>query len=83
MVGKAELLAWVNSLSDDSCIGVDEGGLTLREVLPDDTLGEAYIELGGIPEGVEVECLPGPYRLLAAEVPYLPGTDPTSKYLEE
>jgi hypothetical protein len=51
MVGKAELLRWVNTLDDQSGIGIDEGGLCLREVLPDDTTGEAYMEIGGIPEG--------------------------------
>jgi hypothetical protein len=50
MIGKAELLRWVNSLSDESCIGVDEGGLCLREVGPDDRMTEAYFEIGGVPE---------------------------------
>jgi hypothetical protein len=50
MIGKAELLRWVNTLDDESCIGIDDGGLTLCEVLPDDTTGEAYIEIGGLPE---------------------------------
>jgi hypothetical protein len=53
MVSKAELLAWVNTLSDDSYIGIDEGGNVLAEVLSDDTLGEAYIEVGVIPEDIE------------------------------
>jgi hypothetical protein len=53
MVSKAELLAWVNTLSDESCIGIDEGGNVLAEVLANDTLGAAYIEIGGIPEEVE------------------------------
>ena len=55
MVNKAELLAWVETLDDDSCIGIDEGGLCLREVLPDNSMGEAYCEIGGIPEDVEGE----------------------------
>jgi hypothetical protein len=53
MVNKAELLRWVNTLDDNSCIGVDEGGLCLVEVLPDNTRGEAYCEIGGIPEEAE------------------------------
>ena len=56
MVSKAELLAWVNTLSDESCIGIDDGGLCLREVLADDTMGEAYMEIGGIPPCTEHPC---------------------------
>ena len=53
MIGKAELLAWVKTLSDDSRIGVDDGGLCLVEVLSDDTTGEAYMEVGGTPARCE------------------------------
>jgi hypothetical protein len=53
MIGKAELLRWVKTLDDESCIGIDEGGLCLWEVGPDDKVTEAYIEIGGIPEEVE------------------------------
>jgi len=52
MIGKAELLAWVKTLDSKSEIGIDEGGLTLVEVLSDDTTG-SYYEIGGIPEEVE------------------------------
>jgi hypothetical protein len=51
MISKAELLAWVNTLSDDSCIGVDDGGLTL--VGGNDIMGDAYLEVGGFPEDIE------------------------------
>ena len=53
MVNKRELLNWLNTLDDSSCVGIDEGGLCLLEVLADDTLGEAYYDVGGIPEGCE------------------------------
>jgi hypothetical protein len=53
MVGKAELLRWVNTLSDESFIGIDEGGLTLVEVGENDIIGDAYLEVGGLPEDIE------------------------------
>lgn len=63
MVNRDELLHWLHTLTRDSCIGIDEGGLTLVEVLADDTLGEAYIEVGGVPECCEgpctAACMPG------------------------
>ncbi len=44
MVTKTELIEWLNSLSDDSEIGVDEGGLTLL------VYGTCQnYEMGGIP----------------------------------
>jgi hypothetical protein len=46
LVGRQELLEWVESLSEDAEIAIDEGGLTLIEVE-----GEAYLEVGGSPEG--------------------------------
>lgn len=53
MVNKRELLVWIETLDDESCIGIDEGGLCLREILSNDTLGEAYFEIGGIPKAIE------------------------------
>jgi hypothetical protein len=50
MIGKAELLRWVNTLDDQSSIGIDEGGLCLREVDNDDVQTGAYYEVGGLPE---------------------------------
>jgi len=55
MMNRNEVLAWVKSLDENDCIGIDEGGFCLRQVLPDDTLGEAYCEVGGIPEEIENE----------------------------
>jgi hypothetical protein len=55
MIGKAELLRWVKTLSAESCVGIDEGGLCLCEVGPDDQVTEAYIEVGGVPEEEEEE----------------------------
>ncbi len=49
MVNKAELLAWINTLDENSCIGIDDDGLTLIEIGPDDRPTEAYIEIGGVP----------------------------------
>lgn len=64
MVNRDELLHWVQSLGPDSCIGIDEGGLCLREVLPDDTVGEAYYEIGGVPDPRPVTVLQlAEYRL--------------------
>jgi len=53
MVGKAELLAWVNTLDNSHDVGIDEGGLMLVELLADGTMGPAFLEVGGIPEEVE------------------------------
>lgn len=44
-----ELKRWLNTLEDTDAIGIDEGGLTLLSV--DDP--DAYLEIGGMPEGNE------------------------------
>jgi hypothetical protein len=48
MIGKPELQAWLNTLDDDDCIGIDDGGLSL--VVLD---SNAYYEIGGMPEKEE------------------------------
>lgn len=55
MMNRNEVLEWVQSLSPDACIGIDEGGLCLREIGPDDRPTGAYCEVGGIPEEIEAE----------------------------
>lgn len=41
-----EIKDWLNSLTEDELVGIDEGGLTLRVVGRPDV----YYEIGGIPE---------------------------------
>lgn len=43
---KQEISDWLATLRDDALIGIDEGGLTLRELG-----GVAYLEVGGLPLG--------------------------------
>jgi hypothetical protein len=47
---KKEILEWLNTMSDDTFIGIDDGGLTLAEVD-----GPAYLEIGGVPEEWDLE----------------------------
>jgi hypothetical protein len=49
MIGKDELFDWLCSLPDDSCVGVDDGGLTLLCDLDAD----AWYKIGGMlaPDG--------------------------------
>ena len=54
MVNKSDLLKWIKTLDDESMIGIDAGGLCLREILEDNSPGSGYYEIGGIPE----ECEP-------------------------
>ena len=42
-----EIEAWLSNFPDDTMVGIDEGGLTLRE-----PRSGAYIEIGGIPEEI-------------------------------
>lgn len=53
MMNRDEILHWLHTLDRNSQVGIDEGGLCLREVTPEDELGTAYLEIGGIPEGIE------------------------------
>jgi len=43
---KQDLKKWINSIPDNSEIGIDDGGLTLQVV----NHPEIYLEVGGIPE---------------------------------
>lgn len=45
-MSKQDILNWINTIPDNSEIGIDEGGLTLQ-VINDP---EVYLEVGGIPE---------------------------------
>lgn len=51
MITIEELRAWVNnpSIPMDYCVGIDDDGITLVLVGPDDHVG-ASLEVGGIPE---------------------------------
>lgn len=53
MINKAELLRWLNTLNDDSSIGIDEDGICLVEVLAINSKSSAYLEVGGVPLDVE------------------------------
>lgn len=54
-IDKATLIEWLENLSDDACIGIDEGGLTLVAIgescdNPDDeSQWDSCIEIGGLP----------------------------------
>jgi hypothetical protein len=41
-----DIKAWLNTLDDDTLVGIDDGGLCLQET----TNTENYLEVGGIPE---------------------------------
>jgi len=45
---KEEIIRWLETLPENSLVGIDDGGLALREVG-----GEAYYEIGGMPDEVE------------------------------
>jgi hypothetical protein len=49
MISTSELKRWVDTLIKNGCVAVDDGGLTLVEIIPDGETG-AYLEIGGIPE---------------------------------
>lgn len=53
MMAVSVVMDWLSSIPPDSSIGVDEGGLTLREVNNQGELTENYLDLGGIPEDIE------------------------------
>ena len=44
-----EVREWLDTLSDDDEVGIDDGGLSLRVVGGEDF----YLEIGGLPEGEE------------------------------
>jgi hypothetical protein len=45
MMTKRQIWRWLNTLPPDAQVGIDEGGLALQE-----WNGEAYLEVGGLPE---------------------------------
>jgi len=45
MMGKEQIIEWLNTLPEAACVGVDDGGLCLRT----DADPEAYLEIGGMP----------------------------------
>ena len=46
----SELIEWLQSLSPDAAVAIDDGGLTLVEVD-----GDAWCEVGGVPEDEKSE----------------------------
>jgi len=46
MMGKEQIINWLNALPEEACVGVDDGGLCRRV----DCDPEAYPEIGGMPE---------------------------------
>jgi hypothetical protein len=71
MIDKLELVDWLNTLPEDSSIGVDSGGLALLC----DKDSEAYLEIGGMPE--ELADAPTNEDVLepSEEVENLPASD--------
>ena len=49
MIEKSELQAWLDTLSEDADVAIDDGGLTIVEIGDDGEPTEAYLEIGGIP----------------------------------
>lgn len=49
MMRKKEIERWLSTLPDNADVAVDEGGLNLVEVKGDGEVGEAYLEVGGVP----------------------------------
>lgn len=52
MVSVKELRAWLDTLPEDSSVGVDDGGLTLIEVNAEGDETAAYYEVGGLPGSI-------------------------------
>ncbi len=50
MLPVIEVIDWLETLSLDSTIGVEDGGLTLREIDKTGRPTAAYLELGGVPK---------------------------------
>jgi hypothetical protein len=53
MMHVQDIQYWLATLSFGSSVGIDEGGLCLREVNSDGKMTKAYCEIGGIPEETE------------------------------
>ena len=53
MMPVIDVTVWLAGLRPDSSIGVDKGGLTLREVTKEESLTDAQLEIGGLPEELE------------------------------
>lgn len=50
MMNVKEVSDWLRTLSPESSIGVDDGGLCLREIDKKGNRTEAYCEIGGLPD---------------------------------
>ena len=50
MMKATELKRWLATISDDSFIAIDDGGLALVELDEKGMEADAYLEVGGIPQ---------------------------------
>lgn len=65
MIDAKELIRWLQTLDEDADVAIDDGGLTLVQVLPgtdphDKTPAGPYIEVGGIPLDEDEDEEPDP-----------------------
>lgn len=59
MMTVQEVEDWLSTLRPSNFVGIDEGGLTLKEVSSHgEYLTGSYLEIGGIPEEVEQKGVP-------------------------
>lgn len=53
MMAKQEIIHWLESLCDNTFVGVDQGGLCLRAVRDDILMEDEWLDIGGIPKEIE------------------------------
>lgn len=53
MESVTDVIRWLKALDKGSSVGIDEGGLCLREIDKNGERTEAYYKIGGIPEDQE------------------------------
>jgi len=58
MMSKKEIERWLETLPDDADVAIDDGGLMLVEINAEGSQGDAYIEVGGIPDDWDEEESP-------------------------
>lgn len=54
MMSVKEIMEWLESMTDDVQVGIDDGGLCLRTV-EENPVDAAWLEIGGIPGEEEEE----------------------------
>ncbi len=55
MISINELQKWLSTLSPDNYLAIDDGGLTLLEITADDAATSAFLEIGGVPEEINLD----------------------------